>query len=157
MFKEKLQELLDKIGKIVGEEVKLSYFDNLRNRFIPVIERAPYIKGESNLIFFQLTTVAKNNLISQWYLKEFPGCCGICVSTGVHVSPPQRNKGINKIGIQIRELLALNDNFTVLICTDVKDNYPERLTLNRAGFENVYEFNNKRTGNDVYISLKKIQ
>ena len=92
--------------------------------------------------------------VTEFYLCQFPGCCAFCISTGVYVVDKLRGKGINTLTNKLRQHIAEAAGYTALICTDAIKNIPERKTLAKNGWLDVYTCNNRRTGNDVAISIK---
>lgn len=97
-----------------------------------------------------------DDLITSWGLYEFPSCCAFCVSTQAYVAPKFRGNGINTLASSLRQSIAANAGYSAIICTDVESNQAERHTLKTAGFSDIYTIDNKRTGNTVIISVKKL-
>lgn len=94
--------------------------------------------------------------IAQFSLYQFPSCCAFCVSTGAYVEEQYRRRGINTIANRLRQWIAKEAGYSALICTDVANNVAERKTLAKNGFKDIYELDNKRTGNRVLISVKEL-
>jgi len=97
-----------------------------------------------------------NKIVCCSRLTELPSCCAFLVSHNLFIYFDYRNKGLNKYFIQIREELARMFGYTAIICTDVEDNVPQRKTLKKAGWNDIYNVRNKRTGNSVFLSLKEL-
>lgn len=91
--------------------------------------------------------------ITNFVLVQLPGCCGVCVSTGAYVFEPYRRKGVNILMNKLRQDLAREFGYTVLLCTDVDPNTPERHTLKTCGWHDILQFTNRRTGNVVNVSF----
>lgn len=98
----------------------------------------------------------RNKDVTSFRLVEFPGCCAILVSTGASVREEFRDKGINTLSNQLRQEIAKVAGYTAIICTDVVTNEPERRTLGKNGFEDIYFLTNKRTGNKLAVSIKEL-
>ena len=96
----------------------------------------------------------RTQMITSWALYQFPSCCAFCVSTQAFVNEKLRSKGINTLSNTFRQELAKDAGYTALICTDIATNYGERITLQRCGFQDIFSVVNKRTKNEVYISVK---
>ena len=94
--------------------------------------------------------------ITSWGLYEFPSCCAFCVSTQAYVTPKFRGVGVNTLSNALRQQIAKNYGYSALICTDIESNVAERKTLIANGFSDIYQIKNKRTGNIVNISVKKL-
>lgn len=102
--------------------------------------------------FIFIQTMAKS-VVSQMRTYQLPGCCGICVSSAAHVSPYFRNRGINTILNKFRIEFAKHLGYTVLMCTDISNNKPEKQTLIKNGWKDIHHFINQRTNNGVDISI----
>lgn len=94
--------------------------------------------------------------ITSFRLGELHGCCGVCVSYHANVTEEFRRAGINKVANRLRQEMARQAGFTVLLCTDVESNEPQRKTLEREGWQKIFQFTNRRTDNKVNISVKHL-
>lgn len=95
-------------------------------------------------------------VITAFQLVKFPGCCAFIISTGTYVMKEFQGKGVNNLTNLLRQEIARYHNFTSIICTDVDDNVPERKTLARNGWKDIYQVTNKRTGHKVNITVKEL-
>lgn len=168
-----VQKYIDIISKLLSEEVVFTYYISFGN-FYPseyrVFKDEDIIKIKNiNGLHLHLNTVKKYNdfksshdinswirLISEFTLIQMPGCCGMCISTNVKVSERYRNKGLNNILNQMRIDIAKESGYGILICTDIISNTPERATLSRNHWKDIYNFNNPRTKNQIAISIKEL-
>lgn len=91
--------------------------------------------------------------VAQFRMIQFPGCCGICVSYHSRVYENYRNKGLGNALHNFRLKLARDLGYTLMICTDVATNEFQKKLLSKNGWKDVYSFNNKRTRNNVDISI----
>lgn len=99
-----------------------------------------------------------NKDITSFCLTQMVGCCAICVSSNVYVHPEYRKRGINKVGNRIRQWIAKEQGYSILLCTDAADNEGERKTLEANGFRDILEIpKNPRTGNRVFVSIKELR
>jgi hypothetical protein len=89
--------------------------------------------------------------LTQFTLVPMPGCCGIVVSTHASVNSMYKNRGIGTEMNKFRQEIALLYGYTVMMCTDVETNHPQQRILYKNGWQRLYSFRNKRTGNDVAI------
>lgn len=105
---------------------------------------------------FIVKDIATNTVITSFGLYEFPSCCAFCVSTQAVVNERYRRRGINKLSNAFRQLLAQEQRYSALICTDIEHNEAERKTLLANGFKDIYRIKNKRTRNIVCISVKEL-
>ena len=92
--------------------------------------------------------------IANWYSQQLPGCCGVLVSYHVGIVESYKGKGLGKILLRLRQKLAYDLGYTVLLCTNRTDNPVQAHLLTRAGFEQAALFQNRRTNNHVSIQYK---
>jgi len=85
------------------------------------------------------------------------GCCGACISTASYVYDKYRNRGIGSIMNRVRAEVAREFGYTVMICTDVIDNYPQQQVLKKNGWVHIASFVNNRTGHDIGIHIKALR
>lgn len=103
--------------------------------------------------YLYLKAPEDGNYIAYMRQYQLPGCCGVAVSSGVHVSYLCRNRGINTILNKFRIELAKHMGYSVLMCSDIDSNEPSKRTLARNGWKDIYHFKNRRTNNTVNISI----
>jgi len=120
----------------------------------------PYVKGMSHDSSYTLstecktkdksTTITTTSVVSTFRLLEFPGCCGIALSTGAYVFPEFPERGIGTILNILRIEIARAHGYTVMVCTanDADDGLMDRL-LRKNRWEESFSFINKRTDNKV--------
>lgn len=101
---------------------------------------------------FRLLTLS-GKVISEFTMRQMPGCCGIVVSTGSTVDPKYRGKGIGTILNELRKDIARANGFGCLMCTTILSNTPQQKILERNEWELVNTFNNPRTGNDLGVHI----
>jgi hypothetical protein len=97
--------------------------------------------------------VGIDRVIAGFNLMQMPACCGICVLTGSYVNYDFRSRGIATLLGQLQRDIATWNGFTVLLCTDVATNTPQKKVLSRNGWFDIWRFQNKRTDNHVDISV----
>jgi len=138
--------------------IRLAGRDNQHDLFD--LEVLPYVKSMSNDSSYTLlieckskteNTVTSNmTVVSTFRLLEFPGCCGIALSTGAHVFPNFRNRGIGTILNKLRIEIARASGYTVMICTiNNRDGGLMERLLHKNWWEGVFSFVNKRTDNTI--------
>lgn len=93
--------------------------------------------------------------VASFELYSMPRCCGILLSCNATVSEGYRNKGLGSLLNKMRKEISTNLGYTILLCTDRSQNEPQRKVLQKNEWEDIYKFKNKRTGNDVFISIIK--
>lgn len=94
--------------------------------------------------------------IALFSIEQLRGCCGVCVSTGAHVSMPYRRLGLGTLLNEMRLGMAKRLGYGVMLCTDVITNGPERKLLAKNGWKDVHKFRNPRTGRQVAISVRSL-
>lgn len=92
--------------------------------------------------------------ISKFKLYEMPHCCGIMVSCQAYINTIYRNKKVGTALNLMRQDLGRMLDYTVMLCTDIESNEHQRKLLAKQGFQDIYKFSNKRTNNDVFVSVK---
>lgn len=117
-----------------------------------LIARLDEITGD---VTFRVTCVSGKE-VAYFILLQLPGCCGVALSTGAIVFGPHRNKGLGTILNELRKDISREAGYTVLMCTDVMHNEPQRKILQKNGWKDVFEFVNRRTGNQVAISVVEL-
>jgi hypothetical protein len=98
------------------------------------------------------TVFDNDEFIGTFNLQQLPGCCGVCVSFWARTADGQKRKGYGTALNAYRKELAKKMGYTVLMCTDVDRNVPQRKILEKNGWKTLQSFTNKRTGNKVNIS-----
>lgn len=150
-----IQSYMDRISAIVGERVRLTRYLN-PGKEPTEITGPSYIAPKQTPDAFFYVMKPNNVAVASFCLVAFPGCCGLVISTAATTYYPHAGKGIGKITLELRQALCKERGYTVLVCTDVDHNAPQRKLLNRAGFKDVYQFRNRRTNNLVNISVKHL-
>lgn len=145
---------ITQLEKVLKQPVKILIY--LNNEYVDVnFYNLNYIKNDNEGLEFKVLD-NNNEIISTFKLIQMIGCCGICVSTNVFVTSKYRNKGVNTILNNFRIAVAEYLDYGLLLCTDVSNNIAEVKTLDKNGWEHIYNFRNPRTGNNINISIKKL-
>ena len=106
---------------------------------------------------FKLRVAIKinQNYIAGFTLVEQTNCCGILVSTQTFVIPEYALQGIAQQMMPLKEALAREFGYTMLLATvNVSGNPAEVHILEKFRWTRGTEFVNKRTGNTVAIFTK---
>ena len=72
------------------------------------------------------------------------------------VKSEYRNKGIGTLLNKFRQDVAQHQGYTILMCTDLDNNVPQKRILDSQGFQHIYQFINKRTKNLLNVSILKL-
>ena len=94
-----------------------------------------------------------DTLVASFELHPMINCCGICVSSRAYVAMAWRHRGINNVLNSLRIDIARHLDYSVLLCTDDVSNIPQRKTLSRNGWRDIFRFVNRRTNHTVAISV----
>lgn len=94
-----------------------------------------------------------NKFIAGFQLKQFPGCCAFVISTQACTTHLYRKKGIGSILNLLRIDIARTLGYSSLICTDIESNIAQRKILAKNGWKDIHSVVNKRTNNNVFISV----
>ncbi len=97
-----------------------------------------------------------NEIIAEFRLTEFPGCCAFMVSFHGSVSYKWQKLGLGAILNQMRIDIARLLGYTALVCTDKLDNVGQRKILAKNGWKDIFTCVNKRTNNKIAISLVEL-
>ncbi len=151
-----IEECISDISKLLGEEVEILF--SRKDRNIKKLDLSDLDSGAFiDTVFFHVITaeskLVTSLLISTFGLIEMPGCCGMLISTAAEVSKQFRNKGIGDRLHKFRKELAHQMSYSVLLCTDVDSNVPQRTILENNGWKKAHSFVNFRTNNLVNISV----
>lgn len=92
-------------------------------------------------------------VLASFKLYPMIGCCGICVSTQAFVNPSFRGRGLGTLMNSIRIDIARYNGYSLLLCTDIEKNEPQRKILKSNGWKDIHKFINKRTQNTIFISV----
>lgn len=95
-------------------------------------------------------------ILAHFHLSQLVWCCGICVSTGAYVYEEYRNKGLGSLLNELRQHIATELGYGLLLCTDKLSNTAQRKVLAKNNWQDVYTFTNPRTGNELVISVKEL-
>jgi GNAT superfamily N-acetyltransferase len=102
---------------------------------------------------YELRHDGEDKPVASFQLHPMINCCGICVSTQAFVMDAYRNQGLNTLLNSLRIDMARHLGYSLLLCTDVVNNSPQRRVLKKNGWRDIYKFVNRRTSNTVAISV----
>lgn len=110
---------------------------------------------EGQLIVVRLRDNAHSRIAS-FRLTRMPGCCGVCISTENHIEPNYRGRKLNNLLNEFRMAVARELGYTIMLCSDVSTNTPQKKTLIKNGWKDIYQFKNKRTNNIIDLSVVEL-
>lgn len=90
---------------------------------------------------------------ASWKLYQLQHCCAIAVSCNAFVKDTLRNRGLGALLNNLRQEICRGLGYSLLLCTDITSNKCQRALLKTNGWKDIYQVHNKRTGNDVVISV----
>lgn len=94
--------------------------------------------------------------IAHFELITMPGCCGIVISTNCWVLHSMQSHGIGQFLHKFRIKLAKEWGYGIMMCTDVAANKRQLHILEKNNWQNIFNFNNPRTLNDINIHVIKL-
>ena len=100
----------------------ISYREKLEALIGQKVRDLEALETQTDWMRFSIRTLDDNNMVAQWYLVQFPGCCGLVISTAAYIGTNFRHKGVGTLMNQFRQSLAKAMGYGVLVCTDVTDN-----------------------------------
>lgn len=95
----------------------------------------------------------REEVVSTFSLAEMPSCCAILISCDVYVYPEYRKKGVGKVLNEFRIGIAKELGYSLMMCTDIETNIHQRKILSSNGWKDIHNIRNKRTNNNVFISV----
>lgn len=95
----------------------------------------------------------EGNLIQSFEMGEMHGCCGIATSFHAYMDKDLRNRGWGTICDLIRQLIAREDGYSILVCTLLQTNDANIKIKEKNGWIKLLQFNNNRTGNEVIMGV----
>lgn len=177
---EKLKEESNKIHFVYRNKKEIKDFifvnDQILSYLKPNIHENNFFLGEFNVLLeknftrkelnkilkfnndieYQKINICSTVFISSFLLYEMPHCCGILLSCGSFVEPSYRKKNLGSILNNFRIDLGKYLDYSLILCTDKIRNLPQRKILENNKWKDIYSFKNKRTDNDLFISVKDI-
>jgi hypothetical protein len=93
-----------------------------------------------------------NRLVASWELYRMPHCCGIVVSCRAFVAEEFRHKGLGTVLNNLRQEIGRGLGYSLMMCTDIETNSPQRKLLKTNGWRDLTSFVNARTKNRVLVS-----
>lgn len=159
-----MQNLLSKIGMIVGGKVVQIYRydrDTQKYNLLNLTNANEFIAsaGESRAPFAlgYVEPGSKDPVyIHVFSIVQFPGCCALCVSTGSSTNGAFRNRGINRLAIQLRILIASYTGYTAMLCTDTTSSVYSIRSIEKAGYKKFDDLINRRTKNRVNLYITRL-
>lgn len=95
-------------------------------------------------------------VIATFCLCQLPGCCGVCVSYHTQVYDPYRHRGIGKLLMKLKEQLAYDSGYTLMLATDrIRSTYQQKI-FTASNWDKAAEFKNRRSGNEVGVHVRKL-
>lgn len=149
----KSNDMSPAIKKLFINKYKLLIDNIVRNSCSLHVSTEAEDHSKNLLMLFKLVNDNNSLDISQWRLTYFPGCCGLCISTGAYIWPNYRKMGLGKILNNFRQDIARAYNYTVMVCTDVETNTPQTKILEANNWEKIFSFVNKNTRNPVAMHV----
>lgn len=97
----------------------------------------------------QISIRQNNCMVGGAYIKQYPGCCGIAILTGVNIYNAFRNLGFGSLLVDYAIEEAKKYDYTILEATTNHESPSMEHLLLKKGFVIVNEFKNKKTNNHI--------
>ncbi len=94
--------------------------------------------------------------ICRFYLSQLSGCCGVLVSHHMEISRSYQGRKLGTLLQLVKERIAKEAGYTVLLATVRKDNPAENHILEKTGWNKILTFTNKRTSNEIFMWSKTL-
>ncbi len=114
------------------------------------------IEKTENSSIYQVMCPKLSHKISRFILRGMPGCHGVCINHAVEVFDPYKNRGIGTILNDMRNEIARDLGYGVMVCTVVSTNIPQIRIMEKNFWQRMFEFNNLRTNNMVCFFKKDL-
>lgn len=128
---------------------------NLPVEGIPVLNYHPtydhtmhFAGGE---LYFKYKIEGHQTIVARTNVESFPKCNGIAIITKVMVMEDYRGRGIGTFVNQFTAYFCRKIGYSVAMCSVRENNMPMRCILAKNGWNENFEFMNKKTGNDVVV------
>jgi len=126
---------------------------NLEIRFTPFLNYQGKLVG-GYYIFFDKENF--NQEVAKFKLTQMGGCNGVCISSNEAIYGTYKGKGYGNTFNKIREDLAQQMGYSVMLCTVIDGNVPQEKILFKNGWARTFGFLNLKTSNDISMFYKKI-
>ena len=109
-----------------------------------------------NKSFDSLKDIAHKNepkriWLGKFSLNQLDGCCGICVLFNMMINPEYRSQKLGQYLMNVQKSIAVEKDFSIMICTDVINNEPQKAILKKHGYIPQFKFINRKTKNCVEL------
>jgi hypothetical protein len=127
-----------------------------------------FITGEQESYSITLRRLNENvtYTVASWKMASLPGSCAYCITfhskVGAKGNPWNEDykafthRGLGTLLNQMKQDIAINLGYTVLICSDVLKNTYQRNILAKNGWDDIHTITNKRTENVIKLSVKEL-
>jgi hypothetical protein len=95
--------------------------------------------------------LAAEATVSTFELYQMPHCCGIIVSCRAEVAPTYQRRRVGTLLNTMRQDIGRSLGYSLMLCTDIEQNVPQRRLLKTNGWRDLTSFVNRRTNNKVFI------
>lgn len=145
------------IKKVIGEELE-KHKEVLADKAKCNAEQitfSSYLLKQAYSIEVAISAGDKD-LLGFFCLSEMPGCCGVMISHHAAVEKEYRNRGVGQVLMKLREDIAKNLGYSLMMCTTRHNNKAQRRVLQNNDWERDQYFPNNRTNNLVEVWTKRI-
>lgn len=88
--------------------------------------------------------------------SPLPGCCGVVVSSESSLHDVSKISGTGRLFHRLKAEVARKLGYSMMLATTQASNLPEVIGGAKAGWKWSNEFTNTRTGNLLFVGLKKL-
>jgi GNAT superfamily N-acetyltransferase len=105
---------------------------------------------------FRIYTLPNFELVTIFTLEQMKGCNGIVISRSVEITPDFRGKGYGSAFCTMRENIAKDFGYSLIVCTIVVGNIPQEKIMAKNGWQKMVQFMNQKTSNNVSLYYKHL-
>lgn len=95
-------------------------------------------------------------IICTMKITPMVGCKGVAIFHDKRVHESHRNKGVGTFTNNFACWLSWELGYSVAMCSVIEGNMAQRVVLAKNGWNDVVEFLNKRTGNEIVLYTKDL-
>ncbi len=118
------------------------------------VEEKGLLQGESFSVY---NPVGEAKLtVAVFRFEPLPGCCGVVVSTASYINTEWRGSWVGPEFHKLKEELAKNFGYSLLLATTQLSNIPEVVSSSKARWRIVKTFLNKRTSRELGVMMKNL-
>ena len=111
-------------------------------------------KGLDKPVVFKVLT-KNSKTIGEFTVAPVIGCCGLCISTGLHIYREFRRTEYSKEFMEMKEWIPDYLGYSAVMATVQLKNIAELKSMTKRGYKIITNWNNSKTNNELGIIFKR--